>query len=212
VVSDQADCDCVQGTEEPYCTPDVTPPGEPVITTNGGANFSTSSSSVSIQGTTDADTDEMYSKVNSGAYGLMPGYSAGNTNWMQNFTIAAGQTNTYCFAAEDWSNNMSAEDCITVNRLYPAPSVHDLVVDCSGGPVPGSCVAGGFPYPATFIGENSTSCSASATKGSTSAVNLNGNAGSFTYITGPSGEYVTVTATCNGPGGSDNDSTQIELQ
>jgi len=113
-----------------------------------------------------------------------------------------------------------ADDTTVVSGVDvpPPPEIANLAIDCSGGPVPGSCVAGGFTYPAGFYVANGNNCNASiqkitagpGTDGSVSSVVLNGNQGSYTITTGDTGGHTyRTTVDCNGDGGSDSEFTDF---
>lgn len=98
-------------------TVDLTPPVTPVITTNGGADFSVISPAVLIQGTTAADTAKI--QVQTGATAVftdLPGYIPGSTTWTFNGTIEFGTTVTYCFQALDAVGNIGTSACVNVTR------------------------------------------------------------------------------------------------
>jgi hypothetical protein len=108
----------------------------------------------------------------------------------------------------------------TAVNVPDKPEITNLAIDCSGPPVSGSCVAGGFPYPVNFNVADAIGCTATpevtsgaGTAGSTSAVILNSGSGSFDYTTGSnSGNFIKITVDCNGSGGVDSDFTEFEIQ
>jgi hypothetical protein len=130
------------------------------------------------------------------------------------------------YANDDSDPTDDCDSCDTGYQGYPncgvipPPEITNLAIDCSGGPVPGSCAAGGFPYPVDFNATDATSCNAtpevifgsSSAEGSTSLVNLIGTDGSFDYTTGLSGGIVRITVDCNGIGGFDTDFIELEQQ
>ncbi len=98
-------------------TVDKTPPADPVITTNGGADFNVISPDVVIQGTVAADTAMIQVQtVAAGVFTDVAGYVAGSTTWTYNGTIDLGLTVPYCFQAIDGVGNISLTDCVNVTR------------------------------------------------------------------------------------------------
>jgi hypothetical protein len=98
-------------------TVDKTPPADPVITTNGGADFHVISQAVFIQGTTAADTAKIQVQTASGGpFTDVSGYTAGSTTWQFSGLIDLGTTIPFCFQAVDAVGNVSQPDCVNVTR------------------------------------------------------------------------------------------------
>ena len=129
------------------------------------------------------------------------------------------------FANDDVNPNEDCDGCDTGYRNYPtcevipAPEITGLGIHCSS--TGGYCLSNWpTPYSANFNVENATDCVANAivvsgngSPGNTSAVTVNGNVGSLNYTSGSdSGDLIRVSVTCNGPGGSGSDSTDITLE
>ena len=101
---------------------DTTAPSAPVITTDGGNgpgnDYTTSSSSVVLEGTCAADTANIY--VNASTNGIT--YTAGQTSWSYSGTLQSG-ANTFQVTARDAAGNTSVSDSITVtsNANYDKP-------------------------------------------------------------------------------------------
>ena len=124
-------CDTQSGLYEndyPTCSPDVTPPNAPVITTNSGVNFGILQQNFTLDGTTDSDTDEMWVRAvqtsNPGAgtvlfdWTAINGYTSESVNWSYNGSISqVFKAYEYCVRAEDKANNQSNTDCVVVDRL-----------------------------------------------------------------------------------------------
>ena len=114
-------CDTESGLYEndyPTCSPDVTPPNAPVITTNGGTNTIIYQENFTLDGTTDADTYEVWYNIDGGNFSQLGGYPAYNTMWSYNGSIpSVFEAHDYCFRAEDKAGNQSGTDCINVNRF-----------------------------------------------------------------------------------------------
>ncbi len=113
-------CDTESGLYEndyPTCSPDVTPPSAPVITTNGGGNFTIFQSVYTLEGTTDSDTHEIWYNIDGGSYSILNGYTAFNTNFSYNGSIPViNEVDIACFKALDKADNESGTDCIAVLR------------------------------------------------------------------------------------------------
>lgn len=112
-------CDLQSGlynNDYPVCSPDVTPPNAPVITTNGGANYLIEQADFILEGTTDADTYDMWQNMDGGVYSKFP-YTHYSINWLYNGNIPSQFSyHDYCFKASDKAGNLSTEDCIHVDR------------------------------------------------------------------------------------------------
>jgi len=95
---------------------DTTSPDPPVITTNLGNDYSTTDSSITIQGTCAADTVAIY--VNGSTDGVT--YTAGETSWTYSGTLQSG-ANTFTITAYDAAGNISSAGLITVSNtnLWP---------------------------------------------------------------------------------------------
>ncbi len=115
-------------------------------------------------------------------------------------------------------------------EMAPEPiEITNLAIDCSGGPWPGVCAAGGLVYPVSFQVSGSVlpeGCSAQAMKlsGSGSAgscsemapLQLDQNtqewAGSFSYTTGSTGgNWIRITVECQGQEGVEAKQSHIDF-
>ncbi len=104
--------------------------------------------------------------------------------------------------------------------IPPPPFFYLIEVDCSGGPNPGHCMAGGVAYPVLFEAEHATSCSAvsevtagTGSPGTVSEVTMTDSGGEFQYTTGSVvGDTVRISVTCTGVSGEDTSYTQIVLE
>jgi prepilin-type N-terminal cleavage/methylation domain-containing protein len=106
----------------------------------------------------------------------------------------------------------------------PPPVITALAIDCSGGPVPGACIGGGYTYPISFTVTDADSCTANlsfttelipgtSTLGSTDTISLAGDNGSFNYTTGAiNGDVINIAVTCTGSGGDDTESIDLTLE
>ncbi len=101
---------------------DITAPNAPVITTDGGNgpgnDYTTSSSSLVLQGTCAVDTVAI--RINGSTTGVS--YTAGQTSWSYSGTLQSGP-NTFEATARDAAGNTSVPDSITVtyNANYGKP-------------------------------------------------------------------------------------------
>ncbi|MBI4559772.1 MAG: right-handed parallel beta-helix repeat-containing protein, partial [Candidatus Hydrogenedentes bacterium] len=107
-------------------TLDTVPPSAPVITTNGGANFTTSNSSLTLDGTCAADSALI--RVNGSASGVT--YTPGATTWSYSGTLAEG-ANNFSVTAVDAASNVSAADTTTVT--YDPPGTATPAITTNGG-------------------------------------------------------------------------------
>ena len=118
--SDCDACDLESGLYEndyPACSPDVTPPNAPVITTNGGLNTTTFQANFTLEGTTDADTFQMWANIDGGPFSQFS-YTPNSVDWLYNGNMPnLYEGRDYCFKASDKAGNESETDCIGVNRL-----------------------------------------------------------------------------------------------
>ena len=89
----------------------VTPPSNPVITTNGGANFTTTQNTFTLNGTVSSDTQTMSTNDN-GTLTLVPG-----TSFSYAGTISDGQTKTITFNAYDLLLNKSGGTSIKISYI-----------------------------------------------------------------------------------------------
>lgn len=92
---------------------DTLVPDNPVITTNGGANFNTTSASFTIDGTVDDTTSTDTASVTTTDNGTLTFNNGANT-FQLTTTIAVGQTKTISFVAHDLATNVSGTTSITV--------------------------------------------------------------------------------------------------
>lgn len=92
---------------------DTASPDNPVITTNGGANFNTTSASVTIDGTVDDTTSADTANVTTTDDGTLTFNNAGNSFQLVT-TLTPGQTKTISFVAHDIATNISGTTSITV--------------------------------------------------------------------------------------------------
>jgi len=97
-------------------TVDITPPADPVITTNGGADFNVIVGAFVIDGTTAADTNAIEVQIDAGTFAPVSGYVPGSAAWTYNGTIELGVTSAFCFRALDVAGNASLTDCVNVTR------------------------------------------------------------------------------------------------
>ncbi|MBI4570222.1 MAG: fibronectin type III domain-containing protein, partial [Planctomycetes bacterium] len=98
-------------------TVDTTVPAAPVITTNGGADYSTSIEALTLDGTCAADSQEI--RVNGALGGVS--YTAGATTFTWSGVLSTGD-NAYSVTARDAAGNASAADTITVTLLNDPPT------------------------------------------------------------------------------------------
>ncbi|MBI4557841.1 MAG: PKD domain-containing protein [Candidatus Hydrogenedentes bacterium] len=99
-------------------------PAAPVITTNGGANYSTNQSSLTLNGTCANDTNQI--RVNGSASGVT--YTAGQTTWTYTTTLAAG-ANVLSVTAVDAVGNISSPGSITVTLDTTPPSAPVIITN-----------------------------------------------------------------------------------
>lgn len=92
---------------------DTTSPDNPVITTNGGSNFNTTSASVTIDGTVDGTTSTDTVNVTTTDDGTLTFNNAANTFQLVT-TLTPGQTKTISFVAHDLATNVSGTTSVTV--------------------------------------------------------------------------------------------------
>ncbi|MFC1517510.1 Ig-like domain-containing protein, partial [Candidatus Margulisiibacteriota bacterium] len=97
---------------------DSTPPATPIITTNGGADFTTQNPSVTIEGICSADTQTIL--VNSSFTNVT--YTPGNTNWSFLANSMSVGPNTFNVVAVDAYNNYSGTDSINVSYDSNVPA------------------------------------------------------------------------------------------
>ena len=102
---------------------DTIAPTVPVITTNDGNDYTTSGSSVTLEGTCPADTVVIY--VNGSADGVI--YTPGETTWTYTGTLQSG-ANTFNITAEDAAGNVSSVDSITVTFAL-APGIYYVDIE-----------------------------------------------------------------------------------
>lgn len=154
------------------------PPPSPTITTNGGLDFTTESSLVSLAGTCSADTASI--RVNGLTTGVL--HAAGQTSWSYSGSLFEGQ-NDFEVVAVDAALNVSVPAVIAVTRTTAPPRVTaalavslDTVRVFFSEPVMGS----GLLVPATYTfdgGEPSlTAQEAARVAGTQSAVDIRVNA------------------------------------
>ena len=93
---------------------DNTEPDPPVITTNKGNDYSTTDSSITLEGTCPADTFAIY--ANGSTEGVI--YTPGETSWTYDGTLGPGE-NTFDITAEDAAGNLSDVGSITVGYDLP---------------------------------------------------------------------------------------------
>jgi len=201
-----SDTDYIMGNSKPV--------GEPVVTINPDGTLRVDATNVTDEG---YDNEVVMNGLSMSIPGvtLVPSGQPGiwdSLNPYSNNTVPAS-----------WSglNEGLTDDTVeSVLTLPPAPVISNLAIDCSGGPVQGSCVAGGFVYPANLNVTSASNCVATpevtagaGTPGLTTAVLLNGNSGTFEYTTGSqSSNMIKLTVDCDGDGGSDSDFTEFEIQ
>ncbi|MBI4558850.1 MAG: IPT/TIG domain-containing protein [Candidatus Hydrogenedentes bacterium] len=116
----------VSGADTITITLDTVPPSAPVITTNGGANFTTSNPNLTLDGTCASDTAQI--RVNGSTVGVT--YTAGATTWSYSGALAEGPNNS-SVTAVDAVGNISAPGAITVTFDAPGPSAP--VITTNGG-------------------------------------------------------------------------------
>ncbi len=92
---------------------DTTSPDNPVITTNGGANFNTTTASVTIDGTVDDTTSTDTVNVTTTDNGTLTFNNGANTFQLVT-TLSPGQTKTISFVAHDLATNVSGTTSVTV--------------------------------------------------------------------------------------------------
>jgi hypothetical protein len=98
-------------------------PATPVITTNGGSDFSTDIAALTLSGTCSADTNAI--EVNGSATGVA--YTPGTTTWSYSTTLSTEGANLFSVTAIDLATNASAADTITVTYdLIPSTPVAGL--------------------------------------------------------------------------------------
>ncbi|MBN1808895.1 MAG: matrixin family metalloprotease [Planctomycetes bacterium] len=114
--------DDIDGVSAVY--PDTVAPAPPVITTNGGADFTTADAALVLAGTMAADTWEL--RVNGSTEGVAA-FAFGDTAWSYSTTLEAPGENHFSVTALDASGNTSAPDSITVT-FSPAEPVVDTFV------------------------------------------------------------------------------------
>ncbi len=103
---------------------DTAPPGQPLITTNAGEDFSTSDASVTLEGTCEmVDTDAI--RVN--GQGTSVTYTPGNTSWTYTGTLAEG-SNIFKVTAKDAAGNISPEASIAVTYEPPPPATGGITL------------------------------------------------------------------------------------
>ncbi|MBI4556403.1 MAG: PKD domain-containing protein [Candidatus Hydrogenedentes bacterium] len=107
-------------------TLDVTPPASPTITSNGGNDYATNQTPVSLQGTCAPDTNQI--RVSGTTTGVT--YAAGQTSWTYGGTLSEG-ANTFNVTALDAAGNESAPDTITITLDTAAPNAP--VITTNGG-------------------------------------------------------------------------------
>jgi len=103
---------------------DNTPPNAPVITTNEGNIYTTSTSSVTLTGSCTADTWAIY--VNGSADGVT--YTPGETTWSYTGALGPG-LNTFEIEAVDLTGNISASDEIQVTFAPAAPGIYFVGIE-----------------------------------------------------------------------------------
>jgi hypothetical protein len=101
------------------------PPPAPVITTNGGANFTTGITPFKIQGTTDSSTESM--NVN----GSPIAYSPGSNVWSYDADLTVDSV--FSFTALDSGLNESAADTITITFNAANDADGDGIADSTEG-------------------------------------------------------------------------------
>lgn len=95
-----------------------TPPSQVVITTNGGQNFSTNTSNVTLNGTCSSDTHLI--RVNGSTTGVT--YTSGNTNWSYTGTLTPGNNNI-SIVASNFEGDTSTPATITIEFVTDIPTV-----------------------------------------------------------------------------------------
>jgi len=112
------DCNsCLPGYDNyPSCTPDVTAPADPVITTNGGVDFPIYQADFDLDGTCTSDTYTMWVSIDGGVATQITGYTSYSTSWSWSSSMGLFETHEYCFHAEDYAGNPSGQDCVNITR------------------------------------------------------------------------------------------------
>jgi len=151
-----------------------TPPAPPVITSNGGADYTTSEPALLLEGTCADVTDTI--QVNGSTYGVS--YVAGETVWSYTDTLNTG-VNLFQVTAQDSTGLTSPADTIRVtldsNEPPPAPSI-----DTDGGSGPGADFTTNDPQ-LTLTGTCDSSTASILVNGSTAGVSYTPGSTSWAY-------------------------------
>ncbi|PKK89779.1 MAG: hypothetical protein CVV64_12700 [Candidatus Wallbacteria bacterium HGW-Wallbacteria-1] len=107
---------------------DPFPPANPVISTNNGQNYETSSQSLALTGWCSADTAVLL--VNGSTTGLV--FTPGQTSWIYSTTLAYGG-NTFTLMARDAVGNQSGTVSITVT--FTPEAVETAILSGPSGPI-----------------------------------------------------------------------------
>jgi len=102
---------------------DTVSPDSPVIATNSGDDYSTTDSSITLEGTCSGDTVAIY--VNGSADGVT--YITGENSWTYTGTLQSG-ANTFNITAEDAVGNVSSVDSITITFAL-APGIYYVDIE-----------------------------------------------------------------------------------
>lgn len=103
---------------------DITPAGDPVITTNEGENHTTNDSSITLTGTCTDDTYAVY--VNGSTEGVS--YTPGETTWTYTGILTEQGDNTFDVTAYDAAENVSSADSIIVTYHTEVSAPTGLVI------------------------------------------------------------------------------------
>jgi len=143
------------------------PPPAPVITTNGGSNYTTTEPSLLIEGT--CDSSLVMVEVNGSTAGVS--YTAGQTAWSYNGTLVEGD-NVFDVTGTNNDALTSPADSITVTLDTTPPPVPIITSD--GGSGPG----------ADFTTDNPSFALAGTCDSSTDTIRVNGSSSGVAYVPG----------------------------
>jgi hypothetical protein len=109
----------------PTPSADTTPPEKPIILTNGGENFTSTSTPIFLEGTNSEDSDKIF--VNGSEDGIL---RASSTLWRKLIDLLTGE-NIFEVWAKDLAGNVSEKSSIiiTLDSSAPIPSLNFTNVD-----------------------------------------------------------------------------------
>jgi len=141
-------------------------PPAPVITTNGGSDYTTTEPGLLLEGTCDGSTEII--EVNASTSGVS--YTAGDTAWSYSDTLSEGANVFQVTATADGLT--SPADSITVTLDVTPPSAPVITTDGGNGP--------GIDYTT----DNPSFALAGTCDSSTDAIRVNGSSSNVAYVPG----------------------------